>query len=150
MKSYVKIITIVIISAILFSTTSLASGGDKKSKLTYDQIEANLLAGVQCENFGLSVSCAFMLGEIKSEKAIDPLTCMLRQSEDERARIVAAIALIKIGSERSIYVVKENIRLDESEKVRKMCSHLYNAHLRGDLEETQTQHNDMLAQLRLN
>jgi HEAT repeat protein len=125
----------------------MASDKDKKRHLTYDKIEANLLVGLQSDNFGLSVSCAYMLGEIKSEKAISTLCCMLRNADDERARIAAAIALIKIGSERSTYVVKESIQMNDSEKVRKMCSHLYKAHLRGDLENTETYGDAMLAQL---
>jgi HEAT repeat protein len=88
-----------------------------------------------------------MLGEIKSEEAVLPLTRMLRDSKDDRARLVAALSLIKIGSERSTYVVKQGIKLNDSEKVRKMCDHLYNAHLKGKLDNTKTYENDMLAQI---
>jgi hypothetical protein len=147
MKNYACITVIVVLSALIFSTSISASGKDKTRHLTYDKIETNLLAGLESDNFGLSVSSAYMLGEIKSEKAILPLTRMLREAEDERARIVAAISLIKIGSERSTYVVKQGIQFNGSAKVRKMCDHLYHAHLRGDLENTRTYENNMLARL---
>ncbi len=147
MKNYAGIIVLVVVFALLFSASVSASGKDKTRHLTYDKIETNLLVGLNSDNLGLSVSSAFMLGEIKSEKAILPLTRMLREAEDERARIVAAISLIKIGSERSTYVVKQGIRFNESKKVRKMCDHLYHAHMHGDLKNTRTYENDMLGKI---
>ena len=144
MKRYAALTTFALTLVLLFSSLTLASDKDKTKNLTYDKVETNLLAGLHSHNFGLSVSSAFMLGEIKSDEAVLPLTSMLRDAEDERARIVAAISLIKIGSERSIYVVKQGIRFNESEKVRKMCEHLYYAHLQGDLKDTNIYENDML------
>jgi len=145
MKRSVTLTAFTLITVLLFSSLTLASDKDKTKKLTYDKIEANLLVGLKSDNFGLSVSSAFMLGEIKSEEAIIPLTRMLRDGKDERGRIVAAIALIKIGSERSTYVVKQGIQFNDSEKVRKMCDHLYNAHLQGELDDATHFENDMLA-----
>ena len=72
---------------------------------------------------------------------------MLREAEDDRARIVAAISLIKIGSERSTFVVKQGIQFNGSEKVRRMCNHLYHAHLQGELQNTRAYENSMLAQI---
>ena len=114
MKNYAGITALVVIVAFLFSASVSASGKDKSRHLTYDRIETNLLVGLESDNLGLSVSSAFMLGEIKSEKAIIPLTRMLREADDERARIVAAISLIKIGSDRSTYVVKQGIQFNQS------------------------------------
>ena len=68
-------------------------------------------------------------------------------AEDDRARIIAAISLIKIGSERSTYVVKQGIQFNDSDKVRRMCEHLYHAHLHGDMDDTRTYENEMLAQI---
>lgn len=147
MKRSASLTTFAVILVLLFSSLTLASEKDKTKRLTYDKIETNLLTGLKSDNFGLRVSSAFMLGEIRSEKAVPHLTRMLRNSGDERARIVAAISLIKIGSERSTYVVKQGIQFNDSEKVRKMCNHLYHAHLRGDLDNTRTYENDKLAQI---
>lgn len=150
MKRSASLTTFVVILVLLFSSLTLASEKDKTKRLTYDKIETNLLTGLKSDNFGLRVSSAFMLGEIRSEEAVLQLTRMLRNSGDERARIVAAISLIKIGSERSTYVVKQGIQFNDSEKVRKMCNHLYHAHLRGDLDNTRTYENDVLAQILIN
>ena len=142
------VVTAFVLTLVLFiSTFTLASDNDKTKNPTYDKIETNLLNGLNSDNFGLKVSSAFMLGEIKSEKAVLPLTRMLRDSDDERARIVAAISLIKIGSERSTYVVKQGIKFNDSEKVRKMCDHLYHAQIYGELDDTQNLENDMMAKI---
>ncbi len=59
---------------------------------------------------------------------------MLRNAEPEDARIMAALSLIKIGDARGIYAVKQAIRFDESERVRKMCAIFYinSAELRAE------------------
>lgn len=129
MKKHLKIIfTLFII--LCFSSAALAEELTKSNKkLSYDQVETNLLIGLKSNNFGLKVSSAYMLGEIKSEAAIIPLSKMLREETDERARLVAALSLIKIGTDRSVYVVKQGRRFNEYNKVKHMCEHLYNAHL---------------------
>ena len=38
---------------------------------------------------------------------------------------MAALALYKIGDARGINAIKQRIRFDDSERVRKMCSTLY-------------------------
>lgn len=124
--------SIVLFVLLSFLLTSFSLAGEKtipNSNLPYNKVEKNLLIGLNSDNFGLKLSSAYMLGEIKSERAVIPLTRMLRDETDDRAKLVAALALIKIGTERSVYVVKDGIKFNESEKVRNMCEHLYNAHL---------------------
>ncbi len=130
MRKLVSRITAVLLISFLFINTVAA--GQKtipNSNLPYDKVEKNLLIGLRSDNFGLKVSSAYMLGEIKSVKAVNELSHMLRTENDDRARLVAALALIKIDSERSVYVVKDGIKFNEYKKVRDMCEHLYNAHL---------------------
>ncbi|MBN1299617.1 MAG: HEAT repeat domain-containing protein [Melioribacteraceae bacterium] len=130
MKLTAKILAIILFISLL--TTSSVLAGDKtipNSNLPYDLVEENLLVGLKSDNYGLHLSSAFMLGEIKSERAIIPLTQMLRMSQDEKTRLVAALSLIKIGTDRSIYVVKDAIRFNDFEKVSKMCAKLYNGHI---------------------
>ena len=75
------------------------------------------------------VSSVYMLGEIKSEKAVNELTQMLRENDNEKVRLVAALSLLKIGTDRSIFMVKKSRRFNDSENVRDLCAHLYNCHL---------------------
>jgi len=118
---------------LFFSVTStLLFAGDhtiKNKSVSYEQIEATLLVGLNSENFGLKVSSAYMLGEIKSENSVNALVKMLRENDNEKARLIAALSLLKIGTERSIFMVKQSRRFNENENVRDLCTHLYNCHL---------------------
>ena len=119
-----------LLALFIFTSSTFASDSPSKNKnLNYEKVESNLLEGLKSDNFGLKVSSAYMLGEIKSEKAVRPLTIILRNDEDERARLVAALSLLKIGTDRSIFVVQQGKRFNESKEVRELCEHLYNTHL---------------------
>ena len=85
----------------------------------------NLLAGLNSDNFGLRTSSAFELGELKADEAVIPLLKMLKSDANEDARIVAALALFKINDSRGIFAVKQAIKFDENERVRKMCTNFY-------------------------
>lgn len=127
-KQILTVLTLVMFFS--FSTANSAGEEDiKKGSTKYQQIESNLLVGLKSENFGLRTSSAYMLGEMKSENAVNPLTEMLREESDERARIAAALALIKIGTERSVYMVQMGAKFNESQRVRNLCEKFYYAFL---------------------
>jgi hypothetical protein len=87
--------------------------------------EANLLTGIRSQNFGLRTSAAMLAGDIRSIKAVSALVDMLKRETDERARIVAALSLYKIGDPIGIYAVKQAARFDRSARVRKLCALFY-------------------------
>jgi HEAT repeat protein len=87
--------------------------------------ETNLLIAINTNNYGLKSSAAQILGDIKSEKAVIPLMKILKSSDDENLRIVAALSLYKIQSAKGMFAVRQAIRFDESARVRKVCLHLY-------------------------
>jgi HEAT repeat protein len=91
----------------------------------------SLLEGLSSENLGLRTSCAYMLGELKVSEAIIPLMKVLRDDENEQARISSALALYKIGTPLSINAVKQAIKFDESERVSKLAANFYNNYLRN-------------------
>lgn len=103
-------------------------------------IEENYLVGISSTNQGLKVSSAYFLGEMKSSKAVIPLMKILREDKSESARLASALALVKIGDARGIFIVKRTIDFNDHEKVRKLAKHLYSAYLIGD---EQTAHNDV-------
>jgi hypothetical protein len=110
-----------------FNKSSLRDPASRKAAIT------NLMIGLESDNFGLRMSSAFMLGEIKANEAVIPLMKMLRKEKNEDARIVAALALFKINDSRGVFAVKQAIRFDESKRVKKMCSNYYNQILRDRL-----------------
>lgn len=117
---------LIVVLISLISFTSFA--GSKRENMKECTVES-LIMGISSENFGLRTSAAFMLGELKCEKGVIPLMRMLKSEEREDARIVAALALLKIGSERGLFAIKQAIRFDESERVRRHCANFYHSHI---------------------
>jgi hypothetical protein len=95
----------------------------KKGAITENSV-SSLLMGIQSDNFGLKTSSAFMLGEIRASRGIIPLMRMLH-SDKEEARIMAAVSLSKIDSDKGMFAIKQAARFDDSERVRKICLSLY-------------------------
>lgn len=125
-----KVISIILISVLLLSSTAIAKDElDPAVKAKYKTIEANLLVGLKSDNEGLRTSCAYYLGEYKSEKAVLDLMKILRDDECYAARIVAALSLIKIGNRQSVYMVQRTSLFNEYEGVRKMSEKFYLSHL---------------------
>jgi hypothetical protein len=89
----------------------------------------NLLIGVQSDNAGLRESAAYLLGEFKCEKAVIPLMAILHGSDKESSRIVAALALCRIGASNGVYAVKRAALFDASPEVRNRCAWFYNAYV---------------------
>jgi len=140
-----KILSIVLISALLFSATTFAGQEiDPVVKAKFKIIEANLLVGLKSDNEGLRISCAYFLGEMKSEKSVIELMQILRDDESYAARIVAALSLIKIGNTQAVYMVQRTSLFNEFEGVRKMSEKFYLSHL---MKKYLEQHPEKVAEL---
>lgn len=113
---------------LLAALTTLAVGEERYaglSKEKYDAAVTNLMIGLKSDNLGLKTSSACMLGELRVEEAVVPLMAMLRSGEPECCRIVAALALCRIGDSRGVYAVKCAVQFDESEQVAQKCAWFY-------------------------
>ncbi|MFZ0454721.1 MAG: HEAT repeat domain-containing protein [Ignavibacteriaceae bacterium] len=86
--------------------------------------EANYLSAINSGNESLRINSAFMLGEMRSKKAVIPLMDMFRQDKDEGAKLVAALSLLKIGDARGMFLVKRSIELNENEGITIILRHL--------------------------
>lgn len=127
-----KLNSLFILLVFFFSSSfTLFAGSNsfQNKSVSYEQIEQTLIQGINSDNFGLRVSSAYMLGEIKSENSVNLLTQLLRESKSEKLRLVCALSLLKIGTDRSVFMVKQSRIFNESENVRDLCTHLYNCHL---------------------
>ena len=138
----VSLIFIIVISISLNSFV-FADGGPEKPKPTpisyndysffsdeeYSQIEKNYLFGLNSVNIGVRTSCAYFLGEMKSDKAIIQLLKLVRYGETDQERIIAALSLYKIGSKRGIYKIKILAESDKSERVRIVLGRLYRTYV---------------------
>lgn len=121
------ITTSVLVLAVLFSSVYAVNSKIDKKDPRYAQYEANLLKGLSSTNEGLKFSSAYLLGEIESENAVDHLVNMLRSHDDENFRIMAALSLTKIGTQRALFMVKRVGKFTNSEKVAQFCETFYQA-----------------------
>jgi len=100
------------------------------SEEEYDQIEANMLAGIKSGNTGLQTSCAYFLGEMKSDRAMIPLLKLVTNGKTEEARIIAALSLYKIESNIGMYRLKKlSETFEKSELVRKVFDRIYKVYI---------------------
>ena len=129
----------IVLTVLLTSTLLLANNPENKNT------EKTLLDGLNSDNLGLQVSSAVMLGELKSESAVNSLTKALRNSADIRLRKAAAQSLAKIGTERSLFVIKQEIRFNDDETVRTICTKLLQGTEKLKLDSEQDQSKDFLA-----
>ena len=95
------------------------------SEEEYDQIETNMLIGIKADNTGLQTSCAYFLGEMKSDRAMIPLLKLVTNGDTEEARIIAALSLYKIESKIGMYRLKYLAESDESELARRVFDRIY-------------------------
>jgi len=124
--------------SILLLVSSLISAAEPSKIITQkfsDNTIKSLLVGLESTNLGLKTSSAYMIGELKIANAVIPLMRMLRNNESEEARIVAALALYKLGTPTSIFAIKQASRFDDSERVRKMCFRFYVAYVQENAIE---------------
>ena len=120
----------VLAATILFTSFAFAEENKSLTKAnTFDTIELNRLIGLASDNDGLKVSCAFNLGEMKSQKAVIPLIAMLREGKTDEERIIAALSLIKIGDKQGVYMVSRAAKFNDSGRVRYICEKFYNGYL---------------------
>lgn len=97
----------------------------------------NLKAGIDCGNRGCCANCVYLLGELRCKGALIPLLKVLHNGECEEVRILAALSLYKINDARGIFAIKRAAIYDESERVKRICSIFYNAHLNREKTDEQ-------------
>ena len=115
-----------VVFAFLLSTVSFSQSAPLiNNHNTYENIEENYLIGLNSDNMGLKISCAYFLGEMKSRKAVIPLMQILNSEQHEGARIIAAWSLVKIGDPIGIYLVQKLSESCDCSSVRCMCDHFY-------------------------
>ena len=127
MKSFATLL--LLLCFVFVSSSSAAEPVKEKRTINRDLAIQNFLIGLDTDNEGLTSSSAFYLGELSSSEAVIPLMKILRNSEQEKLRISAALALLKIGDARGIYAIKRAIVFDESKRVSDICEKFYNAYL---------------------
>jgi hypothetical protein len=124
-----KLFLVVVLAIALVAPAQSSDPGDDEIQARKCKAIPNLLIAIQSENDGLRESAAYLLGEFKCEQAVVPLMAILRGSDRESSRIVAALALCRIGASKGVYAVKRAALFDDSPEVRNCCAWFYNAYV---------------------
>ena len=97
-KFFIVFILMLFVSSIAIAQATIMSEKD------YDQY---LIKALKDKNDGIRASAAQLLGDRKVQEAVEPLIKMLKKEQNKSARIVAALALYKIGDEKALSVLKK-------------------------------------------
>ncbi len=87
--------------------------------------EENYLTTLNSGNEEIRINSAYILGELKSQKAVEPLMDMFRKEKDDGAKLVAALSLLKIGDARGVFLVKRSIEFGEDSGTTIILQHLF-------------------------
>jgi HEAT repeat protein len=115
MKNLMKLSLALILTLFLINSVVAQQPDDE----SYDKY---LLKCLKDENMGIRASAAQLLGERKVQAAVKPLIKMLKTDKAYNARIVAAVALYKIGDERAIPELKKLAFCDHCKTVRHVAA----------------------------
>ena len=125
------------IAFLLFLSDQIFSQGNTEKNISSkDCCIKSLLQGLQSDNLGLQAGCTYMLGELCCGKSVIVLMDILHNNPSEELRILAALSLYKIRDSRGIFAIKQEMKFDESERVKRMCEKFYRAYLQGENSTT--------------
>jgi len=124
--SAVVFVLYIAITGFTFAASPLAA---KAKKFNKQLVEQNLLIGINSENTGLRASAAFVAGEIKSDHLVIPLMKLFREEKNDKVRISAALALLKIGDARGIKLLEYASRFDNCCQVKELCKKFHTYYL---------------------
>jgi hypothetical protein len=119
---FISLFLVILLSAPL---STIAEPTNTKSFILSSNTIESLLIGLKSQNLGLKTSAAFMLGELDVKSAVVPLMRVMRNDKSDEAKIMAALALYKLGTPMSINALLQASRFENSERVKKMCSRFY-------------------------
>jgi len=134
MKNLTKLFAIAFLLSL--SAQIFSQGNTEKNISSKDCCIKSLLQGLQSDNLGLQAGCTYMLGELCCGKSVIVLMDILHNNPSEELRILAALSLYKIRDSRGMFAIKQEMKFDESERVRRMCEKFYSAYLQGENSTT--------------
>lgn len=101
------------------STMLIAAEKPTVENLSYEQY---LIKSLEDENIGRRASAAQILGEQKTQVAVQPLVNMLKSEKDFRVRIIAAASLHKLGDPTVVPTLKQVWKKERNKTVKQVLA----------------------------
>jgi HEAT repeat protein len=121
-------ILVVSFSGIDSNAQSISIKEITKNKYALD----NLIAGIKSDNCGIKRSSIYLAGKYRIKEVKDVLLDQLNNENEACTRILIALVLYEMGDSDGLLSVKDLIKTDEDEKVRRMATHIYYSYLKND------------------
>lgn len=119
---------------ILFVLTfSVLAINSKAQSNKSDEYSVNLIAGLNSENEGLVKSSIYFSGKYKMTESVESLIKIMKKSDRNDMKILAAHALYEIGDLRGLSAIGELAETEDNSFVREECRTLYSKFLRSEI-----------------
>ena len=92
----------------------------------------NLLDGINSDNEGVKRSSIYLAGKYRIAEAERVLIAQLKREQNPGNRILIALVLYKLKSEKGLSVVRKLALHDNNQNVRRMSTHIYNEYITND------------------
>jgi len=132
MKTYKGFLTAVLLAVVLTGSGYTQSNSIKDITAHKYALE-NLIAGIHSENDGVRRSSIYLAGYYRITQTEDALIDQLKKEKNASTRILIALVLYELGSEKGLFEVKDLSLNDKEAKVRRMATQIYNEYLVNDL-----------------
>ena len=130
-----RYLTVVLLAAVLMGN-GFAQKNSIKDVTDSKYALENLVVGIQSDNTGLKRSSIYFAGKYRIAETEDALIAQLKAEKNPSTRILIALVLYEMGSEKGLLEVKNQSLTDEDAKVRRMCLQIYNEYLVNDSPST--------------
>lgn len=119
-KSVLMLVLFFSFNSGLFAQNSIKDITDHKYALD------NLRMGISSENDGVRKSSIYFAGKYRIQELEDNLIEQLSEENNPAVKVLIALALFEMDSEKGMEAVKNLSLTDQNEKVRKMAYFIYN------------------------
>lgn len=119
-KSVLMLVLFFSFNSGLFAQNSIKDITDHKYALD------NLRMGISSENDGVRKSSIYFAGKYRIQELEDNLIEQLSEENNPAVKVLIALALFEMDSEKGMEAVKILSLTDQNEKVRKMAYFIYN------------------------
>ena len=120
-----KLIGITFIAVILSSSFITSQTNSESRVMLKNIVKANILRGIQSDNYGLKMSSIYLAGKYKITDVSKELVKEMKASDNEEVCQMLVWSLYQIGDESCCKEMKAIIKNHPSEKIKSFCESMF-------------------------